>query len=245
MLVTDISSGGEAPGEVTYGEAFTVQPFGNSLVTKTMTGDMIRRVLEQQFARLRRPDRREDLQISSTLSYESNPSAATCAAKIGRIWVNGVTGAARPTRFRVTMNNFIATGGDGFTVFNEGTDALGGAQDIDALVAYFAANNPPGSPCRRSTGSCPPARSVARQPRGHNRIGFGAVLSRRRCRCTACTCRSNTTPNAAASPDPARLHSSSSDSSSVASGVGSCPIPHDVRSSRKVPDFPYKRSCTW
>src|SRR5207249_2274200 len=45
----DVSSGGEAVGEVTYGEAFTVQPFGNSLVTKTMTGDMLRRVLEQQF----------------------------------------------------------------------------------------------------------------------------------------------------------------------------------------------------
>ena len=45
MSFSDISSGGEAPGEVTYGEAFTVQPFGNSLVTKTMTGDMIRRLL--------------------------------------------------------------------------------------------------------------------------------------------------------------------------------------------------------
>ena len=49
LRVADISSGGEAPGEVTYGEAFTVQPFGNSLVTKTMTGDMIRRLLQQQF----------------------------------------------------------------------------------------------------------------------------------------------------------------------------------------------------
>ena len=53
------------------------------------------------------------------------------------------------TRLRVTMNNFLATGGDGFTVFNEGTDALGGAQDIDAFVAYLgsflpgAVPNPP------------------------------------------------------------------------------------------------------
>ena len=39
----------------------------------------------------------------------------------------------------MTMNNFLATGGDGFTVFNEGTDALGGAVDLDALVAYFEA----------------------------------------------------------------------------------------------------------
>ncbi|MDT4969948.1 MAG: 5-nucleotidase, partial [Pseudonocardiales bacterium] len=49
LLASAVSSGGEAVGQVTYGEAFTVQPFGNSLVTKTMTGDQIHRVLEQQF----------------------------------------------------------------------------------------------------------------------------------------------------------------------------------------------------
>jgi 5'-nucleotidase len=46
--------------------------------------------------------------------------------------------------FRVTMNNFLAFGGDGFTVFNQGTDRLGGDVDIDALVDYFAANEPAG-----------------------------------------------------------------------------------------------------
>jgi 5'-nucleotidase len=46
--------------------------------------------------------------------------------------------------FRVTMNNFLATGGDGFTVFNEGTNALGGAVDLDAFVAEFQAAEPAG-----------------------------------------------------------------------------------------------------
>jgi 5'-nucleotidase len=143
LLYSAISSGGEAPGEVTYGEAFTVQPFGNSLVTKTMTGDQIHRVLEQQFAGCGGQTSSKTLQISSTLSYEPIPGAATCAAKIGRIWVSGVEVGPADT-FRVTMNNFIATGGDGFTVFNEGTNALGAAQDIDALTAYFAASAPDG-----------------------------------------------------------------------------------------------------
>jgi 5'-nucleotidase len=40
--------------------------------------------------------------------------------------------------YRVTVNNFMATGGDGYTTFLNGTDLLGGAQDIDALVAYMA-----------------------------------------------------------------------------------------------------------
>jgi 5'-nucleotidase len=138
MKTSDISSGGEAPGEVTYGEAFTVQPFGNSLVTKTMTGDMLKRVLEQDFVGCGGQISAKTLQISSTLKYESNPSAATCDAKIGKIWVNG-TLITPTTSMRVTMNNFLAFGGDGFTVFNEGADALGGAQDIDAFAAYLGA----------------------------------------------------------------------------------------------------------
>jgi 5'-nucleotidase len=143
LRVNDISSGGEAPGEVTYGEAFTVQPFGNSLVTKTMTGDMLRRLLEQQFVGCAVPTTNRILQVSNTFRYEQNPSAADCAGKIGRMFVGGVE-VAPTDSFRVTMNSFLAAGGDGFTVFNEGTDALGGAQDIDALVAAFAAAEPAG-----------------------------------------------------------------------------------------------------
>ena len=140
LKVSDISSGGEAPGEVTYGEAFTVQPFGNSLVTKTMNGDMVRRLLQQQFQGCggTAPAAGRFLQISSTFKYESNPAAGACVDKIGRMWVGGVE--VQPTdSFRVTMNNFLATGGDGFTVFNEGSNALGGAQDIDAFVQYVGA----------------------------------------------------------------------------------------------------------
>jgi 5'-nucleotidase len=143
LKVSDISSGGEAPGEVTYGEAFTVQPFGNSLVTKTMTGAMIRGLLEQQFPGCGGQTTRRILQISSTFSYEQDPAAATCGGRIGDMWVNGIP-VAPADQFRVTMNNFLATGGDGFTVFNQGTAALGGAQDIDALVAYFVAKEPAG-----------------------------------------------------------------------------------------------------
>jgi 5'-nucleotidase len=150
FLVDGQVAGSEGPGEVTYGEAFTVQPFGNTLVTKTMTGDMIRRLLQQQFRANDTPCNGGTapaggrvLQISSTFKYESNPAAATCDGKIGKMWVNGVEVQPADT-FRVTMNNFLASGGDGFTVFNEGTAPLGGAIDLDALVAYFGANEPAG-----------------------------------------------------------------------------------------------------
>ena len=140
LLASAISSGGEALGEVTYGEAFTVQPFGNSLVTKTMTGDAIQRVLEQQFLNCFGQAAPKTLQVSTGFTYTSTASAA-CGSRISNMALNGTP--IQPTdTFRVTMNNFLATGGDGFTVFNEGTNALGGAQDIDALVDYFGANSP-------------------------------------------------------------------------------------------------------
>jgi 2',3'-cyclic-nucleotide 2'-phosphodiesterase (5'-nucleotidase family) len=74
----------------------------------------------------------------------SRPDATAsnaCGSRISNLALNG-TPIGMSTTYRVTMNNFLATGGDGFTVFNEGTEALGGAQDIDALVAYFGANSP-------------------------------------------------------------------------------------------------------
>jgi 5'-nucleotidase len=108
-----------------------------------MTGDMVRRLLQQQFPGCGGQTTRRILQVSATFRYEQIPGAATCEGKIGRIFVDGVEVGAGDS-FRVTMNNFLATGGDGFTVFNEGTDALGGAQDIDAFVAAFAAAEPAG-----------------------------------------------------------------------------------------------------
>ena len=142
-LIAAQISGGEAPGEVTYGEAFTVQPFGNSLVTKTMTGEMIDRLLQQQFPGCGGQTTQRILQVSVTFRYEQNGAAVACADKIGRMFVNGVE-VAPTDSFRVTMNSFLAFGGDGFTVFNEGTDALGGEVDIDALVTYFEAAEPTG-----------------------------------------------------------------------------------------------------
>ncbi len=148
-------SGLEAPGEVTYGEAFTIQPFGNSLVTKTMTGAQIHLLLEQQFAGCGGPTPPRILQISAGFTYARNASAPVCADKVSGLTLNGAPVDAAAT-YRVTMNNFLASGGDGFTVFNQGTNAVGGAQDIDALVAYFNSFLPgavPNPPVNRITGT--------------------------------------------------------------------------------------------
>lgn len=126
-------------GEVTYGEAFTVQPFGNSLVTMTLTGAQIDTLLEQQwegqpFARI--------LQVSDGFTYTWNESAEPGSkVDIASIEIDGVPiDPAAP--YRVTVNSFLADGGDNFAVLREGTDRLGGALDLDALEAYFLANIP-------------------------------------------------------------------------------------------------------
>jgi 5'-nucleotidase len=61
----------------------------------------------------------------------------------GSVAINGVP-VDRAVSYRVAMNSFLADGGDGFTVFREGTDPLGGEIDLDALVNYFMKNSPVG-----------------------------------------------------------------------------------------------------
>ncbi len=131
-------SGVEAPGEVTYGESFTVQPFGNSLVTLTLTGAQIDTLLEQQFDNPSVGSNRI-LQVSDGFTYSWSASAPTGSkVDIGSIMIGGVPIVPTGT-YRVTVNSFLASGGDNFTVLVEGTDNLGGDVDLDALEDYFVA----------------------------------------------------------------------------------------------------------
>ena len=143
------SPGGEAPGQVTYGEVFSVQPFGNSLVTMTLTGQQIKDVLEQQFDNPVVGQNRI-MQVSNGLTYSWTLSAPT-GSKVSNIVLNGVA-IDLAASYRVTVNSFMAEGGDNFFVLRDGTDRLGGALDLDALEAYFVANSPvPPGPQNRIT----------------------------------------------------------------------------------------------
>jgi 5'-nucleotidase len=137
-LVFNQISGGELPGQVTYGEIFAVQPFANSLVTMTLTGDQLERVLEQQWG----VGRQVILQVSDSLRYSWSASAP-----IGdRIATSSITIDGTPispvASYRITVNSFLADGGDGFSVLREGTDRLGGDVDTDAFSAYLTAHSP-------------------------------------------------------------------------------------------------------
>jgi 5'-nucleotidase len=126
-------------GAVTYGEAFTVQPFGNSLVTLTLTGAQIYELLDQQWCGQTAP---RVLAPSTGFTYTWDESDPACEGD-GKVVTGSVAIGGVPVvdgqSYRVTVNNFLADGGDNFTVLREGTDRLGGAVDLDALTAYFAA----------------------------------------------------------------------------------------------------------
>jgi 5'-nucleotidase len=128
-------------GQITYNDLYTTQPFANTLVVKTLTGAQIKALLEQQFDNPSAGDVRL-LQVSRgfTYSYDLTRPAGSRVDPVS-IRLGGTT-IDPAASYRVTMNSFLATGGDGFTVFNQGTDQVGGAVDIDALEAYFKANSP-------------------------------------------------------------------------------------------------------
>jgi len=136
-LIYGNSAGGEAPGQVTYGEAFTVQPFNNLVTTQTFTGAQIKTVLEQQ----RFPGASATplvLQVSEGFTYTYSPSAAA-GSRVSNMALNG-TPIDDATTYRVTTNDFLANGGDSFPGFTVGTNRVyAPGFDVDALAAYLAA----------------------------------------------------------------------------------------------------------
>ncbi|APB34932.1 5'-nucleotidase family protein [Gloeomargarita lithophora Alchichica-D10] len=127
------------PGNVTYGQAFAVQPFGNNLVTMTLTGAQIKALLEQQFDNPVAGQNRI-LQVSQGFGYRWSV-AAPLGNRVQNITLNGQAIIPSQT-YRVTVNSFLADGGDNFTVLRQGQDRLGGVTDVVAWETYFRTQSP-------------------------------------------------------------------------------------------------------
>ena len=120
-------------GPVTYEEAFTVQPFANNLVTLALTGAQLQCLLEQQFVVNR------TLYPSSTVRYAVDQAGTTAAAADPcagtRVVDSSLTIGGQPVvpdgSYRITVNSFLAGGGDGFSVLRSGTSAVTGPIDLD------------------------------------------------------------------------------------------------------------------
>ncbi len=130
-------------GAVTFGQAFTVQPFNNFLVSMDMTGTQIKALLEQQFSGLNGPEaaKFKVLQVAG-ITYTWNPAAAAGS----KVVAGSIKIAGQPlvdgTTYRIVTNNFLSDGGDGFPAFTTATNKFFGGLDIDAFANYLTAHDP-------------------------------------------------------------------------------------------------------
>jgi 5'-nucleotidase len=132
---SDLECKGTPPCTVTFGQVFTMQPFGNSLVVMSLTGVQLKALLESQ----QKPNALEQtvLQPSEGFTYTWQADVAA-GERVSDMRLNGEP--IVPERaYRVTVNSFLAEGGDGFAILARGTERRGGAQDLDALLAYLQA----------------------------------------------------------------------------------------------------------
>ncbi|MFF9148392.1 bifunctional metallophosphatase/5'-nucleotidase [Streptomyces sp. NPDC014861] len=134
-------------GVVTYGEAYTVQPFTNMMTTVDLTGAQLVTALQQQVSgvNLAAP---KILQVSKNFSYTLDMTKAGA----DRIVVDSVRLNGAPIdpskSYRVAMNEFLTGGGDGFPVLATGANKLVGASDLDIFIAYLTANSSAAQPLK-------------------------------------------------------------------------------------------------
>lgn len=130
---------GQPTGQVTYGDLFASQPFQNKLVTVTLTGAQIKDVLEQQWIT---PGQPRILQVSNGFAYSWDATKPYGERIVpDRMSLNGAP--IDPTaKYRVTVNNYLAAGGDGFAKLTEGTAPQLGVHDVDALYSFFQSRSP-------------------------------------------------------------------------------------------------------
>jgi 5'-nucleotidase len=125
-------------GEIVFTDVYAVYPFNNTLVTMTLTGVQILRLLEQQW----QGQSATILQVSKGFSYAWDP-ARPPGSRVLRdsVMIDGAP--LQPDgRYRVSVNSFNAEGGDGLNAFLEGVERTAGVASRDALIRYIQERSP-------------------------------------------------------------------------------------------------------
>jgi 2',3'-cyclic-nucleotide 2'-phosphodiesterase (5'-nucleotidase family) len=147
-LVCSPPSAGEDPCEITWGEMFAVLPFGNRTVILTLTGDQLRQAFENGFS----PVCDSSIATGRFPQISGLRATFTCSGTTPRVtgmWKTpqGLGGLQTPIAagdtVRIVTNDFMYTGGDGYTVFAEGTDVQQPGDDLMQIaVDHVRANSP-------------------------------------------------------------------------------------------------------
>lgn len=123
-----------ADGALTFGDIYLCQPFGNNVVTETMTGAQIKAVLEEG---LDDAGPKQALAPSTGFVFTYDPARAS-GDRIVSIMLDGQP-LDMARAYRVTVNGFLGLGGDGFSGFAGKPDTVTGPTDIDALESWIKA----------------------------------------------------------------------------------------------------------
>jgi 5'-nucleotidase len=131
-------------GEVTLGELLDVQPFSNQLSLVTLTGAQLKEALENGVSQIETVAGRFP-QVSN-MRYSFDP-ALPVGGRVTGVQIGdgkgGYTALDPAGSYRVATINFMLAGGDGYTVFGQGTNKLDtGLLDVDVTSEYVAAHSP-------------------------------------------------------------------------------------------------------
>ncbi len=136
-------------GDVLYKDAFAMMPFGNNLLVMTLTGEQLKAAIEQQYAIPIKSGRMRPAALapSEGFTYAVDMSKPE-GSRVSDMRLNGQP-VSPDGHYRVALNNYLASGGDGLSVFTQGTEiADKGIIDLDALVAWIAPGRTPPKPGR-------------------------------------------------------------------------------------------------
>jgi 5'-nucleotidase len=124
-------------GQLTFGDLFAVQPFDNGMVAMKLTGAQLKAILEQQF----QASGDKILQVSGL--KETYDKTRAEGDRITSLTLADGTAIDPAATYSVACNSFLATGGDAFTVFKQGTDVTSFGTDVDAFEHYVESLSQP------------------------------------------------------------------------------------------------------
>jgi 5'-nucleotidase len=141
--VAMINSGGiradltvESGKPVTLSDLFAIQPFNNELIVMTLSGAQLKDVVLRQLPKTLAP--RRFAQVSNNFRFQWS-QAADGTSKLDSLTLDGQP-LVDTKDYRVVVNNFMAEGGDDFSVFRQGRDKVNLGVDLEALVEWVAEN---------------------------------------------------------------------------------------------------------
>jgi 5'-nucleotidase len=127
-------------GPITLGDILTLHPFGNRLVTLTLTGAQVLEALEEQWPR--DPEALPRVLKTSGLVYVWDPTRPAGHHVVAACDAEGKP--LEPSKdYRVTINDFLAGGGDNFILFKQMPAGIVGPLDSEALAQYLSSRPGP------------------------------------------------------------------------------------------------------